>query len=172
MTTTTNRAGLMATPLNAIPAPAAQHPENPVPAGGYDLGRLLACLPDAVDVALKTAVPSEYTPQKVAEIVADLTARFTAQYGPQPVRCPVHTWCGEQGDHDDHLSVPVYVFGPDGEELASALLIDFGHSRTTIGLNEVDLSPAQARQAAADFHRFADQLNVFADQAEQAGGAR
>ncbi|WP_432020956.1 hypothetical protein [Streptomyces sp. 1222.5] len=71
MNTTTNSAGLMATPCR-------QHPE-----GDY-LTRLLAALPDAVDQAMKTAAPNCYTPANASQLTAAMTARLLAEYGPTP----------------------------------------------------------------------------------------
>lgn len=181
-TTTTNSFGLLNTPLpgtlDAIPAPAAQHPENPVPAEGYDLGRLLAALPAAVDTALKTAVPDQYTPAKVAAIVADLTARLTAQYGPCTIWPGI---CTQTGHHDDHINDGIRITSRDGEQLLDVTFTQFSDTegvspaRISIGsCGSEEYAPEDVRAATARIRRLLDEADALADKVLHtlAGGAR
>ncbi|MFE2041642.1 hypothetical protein ACFXAZ_12055 [Streptomyces sp. NPDC059477] len=45
---------------------------------GFSLDRLIAALPEVVDVALKEAVPEQYTPEKAARIATDMVPRLHA----------------------------------------------------------------------------------------------
>lgn len=183
MKTTTNRAGLMATPipapLPAIPAPARSHPENPAPTGGtYDIEKLIGALPAAVDVALKKAIPAEYTPEKVAAIAADLATRIRAQYGPCTIWPAV---CTRTGAHDDHINDDMSITSQDGERLLDVTFTQFsdteGVSPARIALSgygSEEYAPEDVHAATARIRDLCDEADALADKVLNtlAGGAR
>ncbi|MFJ7780081.1 hypothetical protein [Streptomyces yangpuensis] len=101
---------------------------------------------------------------KVHPLLADLPPAPVAPQAP----CTVHTWCVETGDHFEHYSPYVTAPNPDayGRDVLPAGLTDF-HGVTTVGLLDLDLTPAEARDRLAELRAHLNHVEQLITLAER-----
>lgn len=130
-----NPYGLMATPLPAIPTPAA--PPSIEQTDSVTLDQVTAALPTAVDTAMQRAIPDRYTPQLAAELAATMATLLrqqpeqppltAAQRGPEWINkwgCP--GFCVEE--HDQPGALECHSTKPAETSILAADLDSSGYS--------------------------------------------
>ncbi|MCB5166048.1 hypothetical protein LG634_14530 [Streptomyces bambusae] len=120
---------------------------------------------DLVAIEIRQAGDSEAVLARVLEIIT--TAR--AKDEPAPAPCPVHAWCTETGDHVEHTGATLEAACTDGygEAVLPAVLLDWGTKGVTVGLLDLDLSPAEARVKVAELRAHLDRVEALIDTAEK-----
>lgn len=130
-----NPYGLMATPLPAIPTPAA--PPSIEQTDSVTLDQVTAALPEAVDTAMQRAIPERYTPQLAAELAAIMANLLRQQPEQSPLtaaqrgtewmlRYGCTPWC--LNDHTNPATPEWHSAGPTETELRDAHLDTSGYS--------------------------------------------
>ncbi|MFD9515913.1 hypothetical protein [Streptomyces sp. NPDC059979] len=86
--------------------------------------------------------------------------------------CATHTWCVETGDHFEHYSAYIQAPSPDayGNPVLAVGLIDFTGT-TTVGLLDLDLTPAEARVRIAELRAHLDNVEALVATAETTAAA-
>lgn len=81
--------------------------------------------------------------------------------------CPKHAWCVETGNHFEHYSAYTAAPSPDayGNDVLPVGLIDFTGT-TTVGLLNLDLTPAEARVRIAELRAHLDNVEALVTAAE------
>ncbi|MEV6571835.1 hypothetical protein [Streptomyces sp. NPDC051577] len=85
--------------------------------------------------------------------------------------CTVHAWCVETDEHFGHYSECIEAPSPDqfGNPVLPAGLTDF-RGTTTVGLLDLDLTPAEARVRIAELRTHLDNVEALVTAAEASAG--
>ncbi|MFJ6783728.1 hypothetical protein [Streptomyces yangpuensis] len=103
-----------------------------------------------------------------AAVLDDVLQLIQQKRTAPPAPCPVYSWCTETGDHDEHFSA--YVTAPTldayGRDVVPVGLIDWGKG-VKVGLLDLDLTPAEARDRLAELRAHLDHVEQFIALAER-----
>lgn len=188
-TTTTNITRAPAVPVPGLdPFDADQRTRMPAAASLAE--NTPALTPRAVRVLAGIATAKAGQPQNYVEFL-DLLASQIRQAGdservlaralaivkaardedpaPSPSPCQIHAWCTETDPrHREHQGAIISAPSPDGygnHDVLSAHLLDWGKG-TTIGLLDLDLTPAEARVRIAELRAHLDNVEALVAAAE------
>lgn len=164
---------------------------NTVPTGpAFDLSKTTDSIPDAVRAALLKTLPEQYTPQLAADIANAVLAQLTAEQSSSGTalteaqltlaRDDAGGWDAttpiETATRDIDADMPV-----DGPFLAAQIVVtgwSYDENRRQVdgrftrvwlhyGASTGELTPAKARQVAAEIRDFANRLEALCDRADE-----
>ncbi|MER6484114.1 hypothetical protein ABT264_11300 [Streptomyces virginiae] len=101
-------------------------------------------------------------------VLDQVIALMEEQQAARPAPCPVYSWCVEQGEHEEHYSQYSMAPNPDayGRDVLPVGLTNFQGS-VTVGLLDLDLTPAEARDRLAELRAHLDHVERLITLAEQ-----
>jgi hypothetical protein len=159
MNATRNLFGLMATPAPADIA--AAHTEA---LDTLDFDKVIAALPDAVDTAMRNALPGRYTPELAAQFAQAMAAELR-----NPTGCPVYPGlCTEtEPGHHDHSNHENTVTNKSGDHLLDVGFVQLSDGGPAIvyigGMSSEDYLPEEVRPATARLRQLLDEADAIAD---------
>lgn len=160
-----NKGTTATAPLTSQPASPADQMVDRIHAASLD--NLIAALPEAVNEAMRKAIPHRYTPEIAAQIAETAAGILTGSL------CPV--WPGICTDtrpgHYDHFNHQHKVTNKDGQTLLDLSFVqcsdEDGASAAKVclgGLNSEDYDPEEIREETAKIRRLLDVADAMADE--------
>jgi len=132
-----------------------------------DFDKVIAALPDAINQAMRNAIPEMYTPELAAEFAEAMAAELRNPQQDEPAGCPVYRDCTDTSPgHHDHYSHDVKVTGDDGGTILDIGMVALSGSEKHALVylrNEEFTDAASVHAKTAELRRLLDEADAMAD---------